>query len=622
MAGLFGVVGETSVLIPDVGKSITYHAGEKTAQYQDDSVHIRYSDHRVDYSDQPAEAKSDGTRFWCWGEVLGEDCEGPYRPRNDTLTDAAYCARLYDKYGIDFIGGLNSEFAGVIYQSDQEMVYLFTDRLSSRPLYYTKTVNGDIVFSTLIPSLSDHPEISLKFDSECLLEFFHTTRVFGVNTPVKGVKQCPPGSRIAIDLEGNIVGIDQYWQPSIQTSDKSFSQLVKEFQKLLRAAVVERLPEEGTTGLLLSGGSDSRLILGEIDGPTTAFHLNERLSGNEEAETAQQIAEVGGANFSFLQRDIDYYPSVLEASIPITNFNGVFRHSHALGFQDEIRGQCDVLFSGQYSDSLFSGFYTPQRYRKSMIRHFLPTDPVIEINNTNKFINTLPQLGDFTEKIPFLNSNRWKPSISFPDDSESNNIVVSDIVYPNVSFFTNYGMIYPLTNVYTFNFYESNSQITPVKYPFLDNRVVDLAFYIPSEYKLKKDIVASTLKQNYPELAAIPHPKYGVSLNRSSCVRHYTGKAKAAQKIFKRKLSWDDSNNDPLVWDGPWADHNSLIRNHSFISEILSEHEAKMNQSTFIDTDSAFSMLNAHLNGESHREELYCLAMVLSSNIRLPGVIK
>ncbi|MEF8863913.1 MAG: hypothetical protein V5A40_19520 [Haloarculaceae archaeon] len=96
---------------------------------------------------------------WAWGDLFGHDGGEGYAHRADLspgLTDAEYCASLYDRHGADFPAGLNGEFAGCLYDRAEGTVAAFTDRLlaaldervDSRPSTRRRSANATANTST------------------------------------------------------------------------------------------------------------------------------------------------------------------------------------------------------------------------------------------------------------------------------------------------------------------------------------------------------------------------------------------------------------------------------------------------------------------------------------------
>ncbi|WP_254522238.1 hypothetical protein [Natrinema caseinilyticum] len=156
MVGLCGIIGAAGRPLDDLVDAGCWLDSHEASTYHDESVHVGYVDHAIDFEDQPV-ASGDAS-LWCWGEVLGHergDVRSPSRGgiRRGVLRPPLSAVRL------PFVAGLNSEFAGVVYDRDADTVSVFTDRLGARPIYYTHTEDGALVFSSLLQSHGTHPAI-------------------------------------------------------------------------------------------------------------------------------------------------------------------------------------------------------------------------------------------------------------------------------------------------------------------------------------------------------------------------------------------------------------------------------------------------------------------------------
>ena len=147
MVGICGQIGERSYDIDSFAEQLKYHPGENVTTFQGDGVSVGRITHSTKPADQPAE--SENFLLWVWGAILGHERRGEYTYRPDGVTDAKYCANLYDKFGQSFVAGLNSEFDCIIFNKDDDSVSIFTDRLSSRPIYYTRTNDGSFALFNL-----------------------------------------------------------------------------------------------------------------------------------------------------------------------------------------------------------------------------------------------------------------------------------------------------------------------------------------------------------------------------------------------------------------------------------------------------------------------------------------
>jgi asparagine synthase (glutamine-hydrolysing) len=219
-----------------------------------------------------------------------------------TESGAQHCATYYDRHGMDFAAGLNGNFVGAV--RHRGSVSLFTDRLGTRPLYYART-DGGVVFSTSIQSLPLHPGVETEFDVPHLAEYLALKRSFGTRTPLTGVEMTRLGSVATLDPEGGMAE-ERYWRPVRTPLDRSRGYFVDRLTETFRTVVADRTERAADYGLLLSGGSDSRLALAALDAldvSVHAFHLAEWR--NREARTARRVAEAAGVPFTLLRRDDD-----------------------------------------------------------------------------------------------------------------------------------------------------------------------------------------------------------------------------------------------------------------------------------------------------------------------------
>ena len=629
MAGLCGTVGGQHSDIEGMRDGLCYHGEENSTTYENDRISVGYVDHPFLYGEQPVSMKNGEVLLWIWGTILGHEYDGEYEKHSGDLTRVEYCAELYDTYGETFPSGLNSEFSGVIYNRNEDTVSIFTDRLSSRPVYYAYTNDGTLVFSSLLQSLYEHPHVSFEYDEDYLSQFFAYSRSLGTSTPVQGVKILPPASITKFDLDGNRLECQTYWSPKVQPLDDSFSEIADRFQSVFTEAVQDRASgSDKKDGLLLSGGSDSRAILAAYESDLMAFHMNE-LFDNPEAQIAKQIAETGGAKYRFLQRNEDYHSQVLEECSSIMNFNGLYHSAKAVGFRERLTDEVDTLFCGQYGDTIIGDTYVPmQSAGKSM-----------NIESIEEYIKEFDQgsMGGYLGELQFTDGLPRSPDTLSSNITKTNEGIISHGVrYPSWKSLVEFGSIYPITNVRTFINYETLIQMGPTHYPYLDNRLIDLILQTPSEYRYDADLVDETVYQLDPDLASIPHANTGFPLSNASLTQKYQNRIKSNKYINHllttpvREIPTDfldyigliekTSRSDfskTHVSDSSWINKPGVIRAHPFVENKLHEHQKVLNKTPFISKDAAWNSYQEHLDGENNSYEIFCLLTFLeiTSNI-------
>jgi hypothetical protein len=122
----------------------------------------------------------------------------------------------------------------------------------------------------------------------------------------------------------------------------------------------------------LSGGEDSRTLLGLIPS-----HLNRDAfifldSMNREGKTAQKAARAYGANFHVELRSSTHYLEILEEASDLIGSGHEYQHAHSLRFH-KICGLANYfgVFGGYSSDTFFKGLHA-RKLRGSSRFPFLP----------------------------------------------------------------------------------------------------------------------------------------------------------------------------------------------------------------------------------------------------------
>lgn len=603
MVGLCGYCGTPSTGDEAFHHSLQWHGDETTATYSDDQLSVTVSSHPHTAESQPVWTNDERIAIWLWGSIWGVDLpNGEYT--RITEPPAASCATLYDTYGDAFISGLNGNFIGLIYDQRTQELTFFTDRLGTHPLHYARTDEG-IVFSSNIQSFADHPAVDLTFDLDYLAEYFALKRAFGVKTPLEGVELLQPGSVTTISIDDFSKSVDRYWYPTYDPIDRSYSYYASRLASLVEQVALERTDTETEYGLLLSGGSDSRLTLAALtntDASVRTYHINDW--ANTEAKLARRAATAVDADFTFLRRGDDYQARALATTPQISTFGGYFNQMHAAGFEERISADVDVLFTGHYGDMLFKG-------------NHLPT-PTVELGPVGSF--HLPVENEIETVDEFID-HRARPAPSYLTGALDRSIreIYADNVSQRGERIIDHGVEYgsireavlcsrcPLTNGTSHFFYYGTLQMMPSGTLFLDNRLLELFLSIPIDYLVRGNLINRAIAQLSPELAAIPHGNTNVPLKHPFGL-HWLGEL--GTSFIRRHVSSSPAGGH---WThGPWSNHAELIRSHDFVRETLDDHEPLIRRLPFLSWDGVNECYDAHLAGENKLSELYTLVTFLN----------
>lgn len=506
-----------------------------------------------------------------WGNIYGYETGEGYKSFSSQSEAVTFCSCQYREQGAEFVSGLNGNFLIIIYDEEAEELLLITDRLGTHPVFY-HTCEDAFLFASSIQALAQFPDVPVSWDEEYLLEYFALRRVLGCKTPIKGVEKLPPATVTAVDTDTGQVTFETYWRPVFEPVEKSTAEFVDEFTELFQDVVWERMREDREYGLLLSGGSDSRLILAAADKPITCYHMNEWM--NEEAQTAKQVAEATGNEFVFLEREKDYQIQAVERNAPLMNFYGTFKQGHATGFMDEI--DTDILLTGQYSDTLIELCYAPQTILRIPKLGNILLPSIRNIDSVEEYLTyyTSDKRRDLNTGIPsFVEHDAslrdiLEQNITCSDDGCNNH----GVQYPSLQDMILASEFYPITNRNPYPAYESLFHMMPGRGPFLDNRIIDFALRLPLQKRVRQQIIPGALQTLNPQLADIPHPSSGIGVDRHR-YRHlfrYLAK-RITQKVRPR------STPEPHYSHGSWTDYDELIEETGFVETYLRNHNDRFN---------------------------------------------
>ncbi|WP_232833815.1 asparagine synthase-related protein [Saliphagus sp. LR7] len=570
--------------------------------------HVAVATDSLDVHASESFASEASTDTYCWvvGDLYGHQFGGSmmgeaYEPRPDTTNSAQFVLELYAQHGTDALTQLNGNFLVLIDDRKTGEFIVCTDRLGTVPLYWTCVADEGVVFSTNIQTLPPHPAVETAFDPDYLHEYLAFRRTFGVKTPFEGVEKHQPGTVTTFSTRTSNASSRQYWRPRYRPREVSFDWFVDEFSHRFRTIIDEWLQDDREYGVLLSGGSDSRLVLAGLDEPT-AFHMNDWM--NTEARTAERAALEVGADFEFLDRGAKYRIDALSRNSGAASFNGWFTQSYTSGFRERITHRVDGLLSGLYGDSLFRGYSIPS--------------PTISLGSFGSITLPIERPIDSVEEYIDLLLEGAHDGFSLPTDlravleanihREGDQIVHHGVIYDSIDELVYYGGCYPLSNDDDLRFHTDLRRLLPYRSPFLDDRLVDLSLSMPIRYRLRRNLIDRAIERLAPELAGIAHSSTGVALSRPFALKY----AGTHVREFWRDRWPGRSLPEPYLTEGPWLDDGELLRAHPFAIETIKEERELVEALPGQTMDDVREIYARHCRGEDHVGELYGLLTALT----------
>lgn len=454
-----------------------------------------------------------------------------------TSSDSEVVLEAFVEWGIDFIHQLNGMFSIVIYDKNENKLFLFRDRMGIKPLYYFYN-EKDLIFSSELKAILTIKK-NLRINNESIYTYLHVGFVPGSQTIYHETFKLSQGSYL-IYHKGEISN-KSYWKVEKKIKKEVNQNFVKskhELKLLLAQSIEKRLISDVPIGTFLSGGIDSSIVTAiaqEVnDSPINTFSIGFDDKKYNESMHAKKVANHLGTNHNeFILNEQD---TIDELENIMNHFDEPFSDSSALPtmlVSKMARKYVTVCLTGDGGDELFMGYGAynwAKRLRNPFIWQFRkPIYKLLSYSYNNKH-----KRASHVFNCP---SENWKSHIFSQEqylfsETEIENLllknIASDIVKkinnnvcldnnfkPNEeqSFFDlkNYLVDDLLVKVDRSSMYSS----LEARVPLLDHRIIEFSINLPLNYKSQNGISKFILKEilyDYLPKSIMERPKWGFSI--------------------------------------------------------------------------------------------------------------
>lgn len=292
-----------------------------------------------------------------------------------THSDTETIIHAYEEYGEACVDHLRGMFAFAIWDARRHELFIARDRVGKKPLYYTVTGRGTLVFGSELKVLLEHPEVVREVNPEALDSYLTFGYVPDPLSIFRGIHKLPPGHFLSFDAQGQ-VAVEQYWdfsyEPITEVLDER--EYVEELRRLLDESVKLRLISEVPLGAFLSGGIDSCTVVGLMARHTSRPVKTFSIGFHEDSYDELKYARIAAKRFGTDHHEFVVTPDICRVVDELVwHFDEPFADSSAIPtymVAKLAREHVTVALSGDGGDELFGGYtrYVTDRKRDGFAR--------------------------------------------------------------------------------------------------------------------------------------------------------------------------------------------------------------------------------------------------------------
>jgi asparagine synthase (glutamine-hydrolysing) len=534
-----------------------------------------------------------------------------WRGHSDTETLLAG----FDTWGIEAtVKKSIGMFAFALWDKHDRTLTLCRDRLGEKPLYYGW--QGDtFLFGSELKSFKAHPAFRAQVDRNSLTLMMRYGYIPTPYSIYQGIQKLLPGSLLTVSLQNRNVQPQQYWDRRQVITDgltQSFpgspEEAVDALENLLKDAVLQQMMADVPLGAFLSGGIDSSAIVALMQAqssrPVRTFTIGFEEEGYNEALHAKAIAQHLGTEHTEL------YVTPEQAMAVIPRLPALYDEPFSDSSQiptflvsQMARQHVTVSLSGDAGDELFGGYgryffmtklnrilssfpvglrqmfatwitsLSPQVWNSilSPVRPLLP-GKIASSNLGDKLYKGADIMAASSpEDLYLLMISHWTQLAELVIDASEPPTILSDPgLQPKTDSFIHQMMALDMLT------YLPDDILTKVdraamgvsletRVPLLDHRVVEFAWHLPLDYKVRNGEGKWPLRQvlyKYVPKELIERPKMGFGVPINSWLR---GPLRDwAEALLNESRLRQEGYFNPAPIRQKWEEHLSGKRNWSY----------------------------------------------------------
>jgi asparagine synthase (glutamine-hydrolysing) len=447
-----------------------------------------------------------------------------------TSCDTEVIPAAYDFWGADCLHHFDGMFAFALYDEKSKEIFIARDRFGEKPLYYyadfDKGKLKQFIFASEIKAIWE-AGVQKEINQTMLLNFITLGYVQNpsdnTETFYKNIVNLPQSHYLIVSAHTNKIAVKKWYELKIQNLKiNNENEVIEKFTELFFTSVKRRLRSDVHVGTSLSGGIDSSSILAAIDYFKQNNELSETWSNvaftavfpgfeKDEAANSKTIAEhFDIAQFittpsaadcvNYFEQLMYYQDEPVQSSSVMVQF-----FVYALAKEKNIT----VLLDGQGADEILAGYkkYTHWYLQQLLRKNFSEFNHEKKLLVQNRFLETWNWKNYGATFFPAQTKKQLE--LKAYRIQKNNSFIRKDFLIQN---FNKISLQKPVIKNLEDNLYYSTFQFglaellryadrnsmahsEEVRLPFLNYKLVEFIFSLPSSYKIKNGFTKWILRK-------------------------------------------------------------------------------------------------------------------------------
>lgn len=541
--------------------------------------------------------------------ALSQKFPHPFRGTSDTEVLLA----CFTVWGIEeTLQKTNGMFAIAVWDRELRQITLARDRLGEKPLYYGLQ-GKTFLFGSELKALKAHPSFENQIDRDVLTLFFRSSYIPSPYSIYQGIQKLPPASMVVFSpATASLSPVKSYWS-SLHAAEYGVSHpfqgnegdALNELEILLKDSVALRMEADVPLGGFLSGGVDSSLIVALMQNlsarPVKTFTMGFAEAAYDESKFAKAVATHLKTDHTehtvSPQNALEVIPLLPQlydepfsdsSQIPTHLVSKIAKQSVTVALAgdggDELFGGYNRHTWGKTAWQLLEGMPDPLKSAfasgldlvpptgwNQLFQTFQPLLPEkLRWNNAGEKLKKLSDIlrsNDPEDLYRKLVSHWQEPTALVLGSQEPPSLFTRKEQWPKFQDFSQRMMYLDLVTYLPDDILAKTDRASmgvslEARVPFLDHRLVEFAWTLPLEMKIKEGRTKHILKQllyRYVPPELIDRPKMGFSVPTDHWLRNQL-KDWAQALLSPDRLRKEGYLNAELVQER-WKQHLSGERN-------------------------------------------------------------